>query len=179
MAENHRFKELAMKFKEFCEAGHGDYVFLRLDRPLDNFKGEVELDGKEVLDLRVRDGVVRKVKYLDEDADIKRSDKFDRSGVLDRIRQQRNGDDEGLQVNKRDDEWKMEYRTKTLSTVFKHFLIGPEIGKVSPSVEALVELVDPQLLHGLEKEKIYLEKEDGHYLVQVGKGKNAQKYKYP
>lgn len=178
MAENDKLKELAKGFKEFCDAGHGDYVFLHLDRPLTDFKAEVELDDKEVLDVRVRDGVVRKVKYTDEDNDLKRSDKFESNGVLDRIRQSRHGDREGLQVDKRDDEWKMECRTKNLSKDFKHFLLGPELGEVSDSVKALVKLVDPKLLEGLEKEKVYLEKDGDKVVVQVGKGKKAVKHKF-
>lgn len=171
-------KELAKRFKEFCEAGYGDYIFLRLDKDLNNFKAEVELDDKEVLDLKVKDGVVKKVKYIDEDNDLARSDKFESDGVLDRIRQKKDGDEAGLQVNKRDDEWKFEFTTKSLAKNFDHFIIGPELGQVSDSVKSLLQLVDPKLLEGLEKEKVYLYKDESKVVVQVGKGKKAEKHRF-
>lgn len=171
-------EELAKRFKKFCDAGYGDYVFLRLDKDLNDFKAEVELDDKEVLDLKVKDGVVRKVKYIDEDNDLVRSDKFESDGVLDRIRQKKDGDDAGLQVNKRDDEWKFEFRTKSLTKNFDHFIIGPDLGGVSESVKNLLQLVDSRLLQGLEKEKVYLYKDGDKVVVQVGKGKKADKHRF-
>lgn len=173
-----QFKEIAKRFKEFCEAGHGDYVFLNLRRPVDNFKAEVERDGNEVLDLQVRDGAVRKVKYVDEEDDLTRSDKFDGSGVLERIHQKSDGDRVGLQVDKKDDEWQLECRTKTLSSDLTQFLLGPELGEVSDTVKALLSLVDSELFSGLEKEKVYLALEDGRVLLQVGKGKKAVKHRF-
>jgi len=171
-------EEIAKRFKEFCQEGHGDYVYLRIGRDLNDVKIEVELDDDEVLNLKVKDGVVRKVKYIDEDNDLVRSDKFESDGVLDRIRQKKDGDDAGLQVNRRDDEWKFEFTTKSLTKNFDHFIIGPELGQVSASVKSLLQLVDPKLLQGLEKEKVYLYKDESKVVVQVGKGKKAEKHRF-
>lgn len=170
--------ELARLFKEFCDAGHGDYVYLNIDRPVDTFKAQVEKAGKDVLFVRVRDGAVRKVTYTNEDEDLTRSDKFESTGVLDSISQKRKGDKEGLQVDRRDDEWKFEFRTKTLSKDFKHFLLGPELDEFSDAVKALLSIADAKLLKGLEKEKVYFEKDGDKIVVQVGKGSKAEKHKF-
>jgi len=171
-------KELASRFEKFVGLGYGDYLFLNLDRPLDTFRAQVEKDGDEVLVVHVRDGVVRKVNYVDEDDNLKRQDKFGNDGVLESVHQKKRGDEKGLQVDRANNsEWKLESRSKSLSN-FKHLLLGPELGEVSEAVNAIVTFVDEELFQGLEKEKVYFEMDDKQVVIKVGKGRKGTIHRF-